>query len=58
MRLLRRLNPLGVFYAIRLMPEAFAEWLLGPRCPKGCGQRLYVKDRTYHLNTEHAGDHR
>lgn len=30
--------------------------VLGRRCPLGCGQRVYPRDLTAHLHTEHAGD--
>lgn len=33
------------------------DWLLGPKCPLGCGQRVYVeKDLDRHLTLDHAGD--
>lgn len=32
------------------------DWLLGPRCPYGCGQRLYARDTDRHTWLDHAGD--
>lgn len=35
-------------------------WLLtklcGPKCPLGCGQRVYPNDVAWHYAREHAGD--
>lgn len=36
--------------------STFLNWLLGPRCPLGCGQRLYPRDAEAHFDNEHAGD--
>jgi hypothetical protein len=33
----------------------FLDWLLGERCPLGCGQRVFPADLNGHLHTEHAG---
>lgn len=30
--------------------------VLGERCHLGCGQRVFSRDLTAHLHTEHAGD--
>ena len=30
--------------------------LLGPLCSLGCGQRVFPRDLTRHLHTDHAGD--
>jgi hypothetical protein len=30
--------------------------LLGPRCPIGCGQRVFSRDVTAHYLIDHAGD--
>lgn len=30
--------------------------LLGPRCALGCGYRVFPRDLTRHLHTDHAGD--
>lgn len=38
------------------MIERLLTWLLGPRCPYGCGQRLYPKDHAGHVHYDHAGD--
>ena len=38
--------------------RAFLDWLLGPRCAIGCGQRVFAKDLERHLNVEHGRDQR
>jgi len=30
-------------------------WLFGPRCPKGCGQRVHPTDLGFHFDLEHHG---
>lgn len=34
------------------------DFLFGPKCPLGCGQRVYEKpqDRSEHWGREHGGD--
>lgn len=41
---------------IRQLWLAFLDALLGDRCPFGCGQRLFPRDRRLHFDIEHAGD--
>lgn len=36
--------------------SGFLDWLLGPRCPHGCGQRVFTADRPAHFSIEHCGD--
>ena len=47
----------GAAYGLTLLPAAFADWLLGPRCDL-CGQRVYPKDALAHARYDHAGDDR
>ena len=38
------------------MIALFLDWLLGPRCDFGCGQRVFPRDRVAHYRFDHAGD--
>lgn len=38
------------------MISRFLDWLLGPRCALGCGERIFPRDLERHLYIDHAGD--
>ena len=33
----------------------FLDWLLGPRCPVKCGERVHPSALKRHLHVEHGG---
>jgi hypothetical protein len=41
---------------VRSLLAWLADVVLGPRCPVGCGERVFPKDEATHVDVEHAGD--
>lgn len=44
------------YRTIRPVGARFLDWLLGPHCALGCGQRLYPRDIEAHYYIEHAAE--